>query len=343
MKKVLAFLRKALLVLSIGTLVVLVIATALLHALADVTWWATLMAFGPRWVCLVPLGALLPAILIFTAWRALAVWCVAAAVATFGFLDVVVPLATLIQLDAPDDVPLTVMTFNVLDQRRVEGALPQLLVDERIDLVAVEEWNPSRNLKETLPGWKIAMVSGIGLASRYPVRLVEWFEYRDFLLGNDGAMARFDVTLKEGHVVHVYVVHFETPRDGLDEIMGSIRTGRAAMDRNATSRSIESATARRYIDAVGGQFIVLGDFNLPVESRIYRRSWSDLKNAFSDGGWGLGHTKHTRRICVRIDHILCSKGCDVSSAHVGKDLGSDHLPVIARLRFHPASAPVPTE
>ena len=336
MKKVIAFIRKALLVLTLGTLAVLIGATVVLWQLADRTWWATLLAFGPRWVFLVPLGALLPVTVLFGAWRALGVWVLAAGVAAFGLLDVRVPWGAMIALDAPDDKPITVMTLNAEGDRKVEARVRQLVVDERVSLLAVEEWNASQSLAATLPGWNVVEYAGQGIASRYPLKLVEWLNFSDFALGTDGQLLRADMTMDK-QVVHVYVLHLETPREGIEDWLGDKSSGGAAIERNTQARMIESAAARRYIDEVGGQFIVLGDFNLPVESRIYRRYWRAFKNAFSEGGWGLGHTKRTRRIGIRIDHVLCGGGCDVSSAHLGEDIGSDHLPLVGKLRIHPAA------
>lgn len=334
MKGVLTFVRKALLVLSLLTLVVLVGTTVILWQLADRTWWATLLAYGPRWVFLVPLGTLFPAIVLFLAWRALLVWLLAAGVACFGVLDLRVPFRTMISLEAPDDKPITVMTLNAQGDKQVEKRVQELVIDERISLLGVEEWNASQSLAKVLPSWNVVEENGVGIASRYPLRRVARLDFTQLALGTDGQILRADMTVDK-QVVHVYVVHLETPREGIEEFLGDKRLDGAAIDHNTQARTIESAAARRYIDEVGGQFIVLGDFNLPVESRIYRRYWRAFKNAFSDGGWGLGHSKRTRRIGIRIDHVLCGGGCDISEAHLGRDVGSDHLPMVGKLRLHP--------
>jgi endonuclease/exonuclease/phosphatase (EEP) superfamily protein YafD len=75
--------------------------------------------------------------------------------------------------------------------------------------------------------------------------------------------------------------------------------------------------------------VIAGDFNLPVESAIYRQHWGRFRNAFSETGFGAGFTKHTRLFGVRIDHILSSKDVDPVRSFVGKDVGSDHVPLIA--------------
>jgi endonuclease/exonuclease/phosphatase (EEP) superfamily protein YafD len=103
------------------------------------------------------------------------------------------------------------------------------------------------------------------------------------------------------------------------------------VESNAISREIESRVTSRW--AVQGQLplLVAGDFNLPVESRIYRESWGGFINAFSRSGRGFGFTRFNGWIRVRIDHVLAGPGWRVDRAWVGPDVGSDHRPVVADL------------
>jgi endonuclease/exonuclease/phosphatase (EEP) superfamily protein YafD len=77
----------------------------------------------------------------------------------------------------------------------------------------------------------------------------------------------------------------------------------------------------------------MGDFNLPVESAIYRANWAGFTNAFSQQGLGFGYTKHTRWHGIRIDHVLARSGWDIERAWVGPSAGGDHLPVIVELHL----------
>jgi vancomycin resistance protein VanJ len=76
---------------------------------------------------------------------------------------------------------------------------------------------------------------------------------------------------------------------------------------------------------------VAGDFNMPVESSIYRAHWGDLKNAFSTRGLGWGGSKKTSWHSVRIDHVVHNHSWRCIHAAVGPDVGSDHRPVFAVL------------
>ena len=50
-------------------------------------------------------------------------------------------------------------------------------------------------------------------------------------------------------------------------------------------------------------------------------------------GLGFGATKRTRWFGVRIDHVLAGPGWTTERAWIGPDLGSDHLPMVADLRW----------
>jgi endonuclease/exonuclease/phosphatase (EEP) superfamily protein YafD len=75
--------------------------------------------------------------------------------------------------------------------------------------------------------------------------------------------------------------------------------------------------------------IVLGDFNMPPDSAIYRQFWSDFSNAISSAGFGFGSTHFTHRTAVRIDHVLAGPGWRFRRAWVGPFVGSAHRPVVA--------------
>jgi endonuclease/exonuclease/phosphatase (EEP) superfamily protein YafD len=91
----------------------------------------------------------------------------------------------------------------------------------------------------------------------------------------------------------------------------------------------ERASVRALSGGSQATLIIAGDFNLPVESTIYRRFWSGFTNAFEEVGNGLGWTKREGLLHIRIDHVLMrSKSLVPRRAVVGRDWYSDHLPVI---------------
>jgi endonuclease/exonuclease/phosphatase (EEP) superfamily protein YafD len=86
------------------------------------------------------------------------------------------------------------------------------------------------------------------------------------------------------------------------------------------------------VDKVTSPVLVMGDFNTPPESAIFRRVWGRYTDAFASAGWGWGYTFFTmRKIAVRIDHILAGPGWYCERCWVGPDVGSPHRPLLAEL------------
>lgn len=290
-------------------------------------WWANLLLFGPRWLAAVPLAAVAPSALFARrrqGWLLLTLSVVLSAIVLGWNVPVRASWAT------AEGRVLRVLTCNIGGARQQAWRLEKYLFDVQPDVVAIEECSDAW-LSRLQAGeeWHVEHRGGLCLASRFPLSRVTAMQ-DDGGLGYWGTYALLcRVELPETPVT-VCVVHLETPREGLDEVLG--RGWRAAGDVQAeTSRRARiSALARRFTDQVRGPLVVLGDFNLPVESAIYRRDWSDLTNAFSATGWGMGQTKYTRWFGLRIDHVL-TKQFSIERCQVGPDVASDHRPVVADL------------
>ena len=134
-------------------------------------------------------------------------------------------------------------------------------------------------------------------------------------------------------------VHLETARKGLEWLVADVPPELAAPDLNARIRTMESERAAVWARVRSREVptLITGDFNLPVESRIYRDHWSGYDNAFEATGTGFGFSKHEGRwLHIRIDHVLAAPGWyDIRGAWVGLPVGSDHRPVIADLTRRP--------
>jgi len=132
-----------------------------------------------------------------------------------------------------------------------------------------------------------------------------------------------------GGTIPVVAVHLMTPRDGLEALIASPLGGLGAFRDVSAWQRYESGLVRDWVRDLPDPVLVAGDFNLTVEHPLYRRDWAGYTNAFSRTRWGLGHTMFTRRIGLRIDHILAGREWTFVRSWVGPDLGSDHLPIVA--------------
>ena len=87
--------------------------------------------------------------------------------------------------------------------------------------------------------------------------------------------------------------------------------------------------------------VALGDLNLTPYSPVYARFLGEagLRDAMDGHGWKPTWQAGFWPLALRIDHVLVSPGLCVEHAEVGPDIGSDHRPVIARLRLPAATPP----
>lgn len=315
-------------------LLLAVLAAAVLWGLSDLWWPATILLFGPRWVLLLPLAVLLP---IASLWdRSLLP---ALAVAGLIVLGPVMGFRTgwrSVLSGTRGGSDIQVVSFNASGGIDLTRTAMGMLREWGVDLAAFQECGAElrASLVGPLPGWNVDARSGVCFVSRFPITEVTEME-REALESAGGSGVAVTYTLDvDGSSLHVTNVHLETPRAGFELIRaGRLRQGIPTIKEKSILREIELRRARVWADQFTGAHIVLGDFNTPPESRTYRRSWSGWQNAFSEAGRGLGGTRQNGWIRARIDHILANDELEVRNAWLGGDLGSDHLPILARLRF----------
>ena len=326
---------------------------------------ATLLAYGPRFVMLAPFLILIPMTLV-AARRALVPL-------TLALLVVIGPImgwrlswrsAFTEFATSPPPGAMRVISYNAMIGVEVSRGLRAALEDLRPDVVALQEcgsalWDSVR----AMPEWHSARTSGTCTLSRWPITSVDTMPRGDFAqisalgYGGAGNAVRHLIETPYGPMV-VVNVHLETARKGLYAFLGKnpallkvlgikpmssrrvLNARGTADDRavlNAEIRDRESARATAW--ALQGDrpipVIVAGDFNLPVESTIFRRHWGKYVDAFEASGTGFGFTKQEGELLrIRIDHILGNAYApEPIGSWLGPDLGSDHRMVIADLRW----------
>ena len=309
---------------------------AMLHVLlvyrvaGDRTWWGTALIYTGRWPWLLPLAVLIPFAL---AWRrqALVPIGIAALIVAGPIMGGTLSTAPLWH----NERPLRILTFNVEGGKVVSRRLAELLAATRPDIAGFEECGETmEQALAELKGWAAVDAGGSTcFLSRFPLRTapVRMAATRDFrAAGGAAVVVRYEVVAPTG-VVNVFVLHLETPRHGVQYLLSDPADAPIFIDANNLLRDTESRVVRRWIDSTPSPRIVLGDFNLPVESVFWQRYWDDLDDAFSSSGNGWGFTKLNGWIRVRIDHVLLDPQFKAVGARVGDDWGSDHLPLIVEI------------
>lgn len=314
-----------------GYAVLVAAACGIMYGWGDRWWPATLLLFGPRWVAAVPLVILVPLALWFN--RRLLIPLILVTALVFGpLMGLCLPGRS-----EPSAMGKTVrvITCNVQGGEFRKPELAELVRDTRADIVALQEC--PREVESLLPpGWHMVREGALALVSRYPLAFNAKLQSlhpphkwpRDCLL-------TATATTPYGEIA-VCTVHLPSPRYGLQHVLDrhtGISLARTDLLIRETLHRAETARKVRGAIPAGAAVMVLGDFNMPQESSLYRETWSAYDNAFDKVGSGYGHTERARvggiPIAVRIDHVLVGPGLIPLVCEVGPDVGSDHLPVIA--------------
>lgn len=324
--------------------------------------FGTVIAYGPRWLALLPLVLLVPAALIL-ARTALLPLALGAFIVAVPIMGARVSPSTLFA-GAPPATPAAgtfrVATFNTRGGRGLAVDLVPFFELYKPDVVMFQEcgdvlWDALQKQS----AWHSARHGTLCTASQWPMGDYETMP-RDELaaisergFGGTGLVMRVRYGSPNGPL-DVVNLHLETARRGLEGMLspqglvpdnplggsGTTDGEESAADQeneerfemNAAIRDRESNLASRWaVDANSpAPMIIAGDFNMPVESTIYRRYWARFNDAFEERGNGLGWTKvEGRWLRIRIDHMLTTDGGPKPQrVRIGANFLSDHLPVI---------------
>ncbi len=295
---------------------------------------ATFLAYGPRWILLLPLVAVTPLV---WKWSRRYLWFVAAAVLlvlgpvmgwTVGFARWFVPA---------EGVSVRVLTWNVEGGKNVAPQLGEILARWSPDVAVFEECDDAFAEKlATVTDAALRVHGQVCILSRLPIvrtdsmRQQGYDATREAGIGGAAAVLRLTVKGPDGPL-NIVGVHLATPRNGLAPALEGNFT---RVDASDIVRGIHSRQARRFIEGDTTPVIIAGDFNLVPESVFFRYEWGRWRDAWSDAGLGYGATKKDRpKIRARIDHLLTDDRWRAFHVEVGDDLdGSDHWPVIADFR-----------
>jgi len=239
----------------------------------------------------------------------------------------------------------TILTYNVGNGRAPSDRLVAMLRSSNADIVALQELSDGQagaieqrlndhfQHRALFPGG----FAGKAILSRYPLLHAEQLHLSEV---RPDLLAALEI---DGRKVTVISAHPPPPRPSL----GGMR-----FDANTVSQ-IKSLAGASHEHAPA---ILLGDFNMTDSNAEYTYICSTgLQDAFSASGRGRGHTlprrvgpwKRNRWLnglirwvplvpMVRIDFIWHTAQLESLETWVGQDAGSDHMPVVARMRFRRA-------
>jgi len=285
------------------------------------------LLFVPRWWMIF---LLLPVAIINVSIIAKQKKCVLISIVVFilFYLNFNIPMNSL--FSKPEGQAVSVMSINLGGRIEHHALVKKHIINEQLALIAFQE-TPKKEAQKIVPsGWDLHCVGQMCLASAYKLEFINSRSRR--MLGGWGQFGLLYQVQVNEQKVYVMNLHLETPRKGFEDFQLS-KLNFNAIFNNTEQRYLEANLIASWLKNKS-PLIILGDFNMPVESSIYRDNFSDYQNSFGKAGFGFGYTKHTRMLGIRIDHILVDDNFSVVDAKIGHDVGSDHSPVIAKLVLH---------
>jgi endonuclease/exonuclease/phosphatase family metal-dependent hydrolase len=231
------------------------------------------------------------------------------------------------------------MTYNIhhgegLDQKVDLERIVSLIQQEKADIVALQEVDKGtqRTSRRDFPA-EMARLSGMTCV------FSNNYSFQGGQYGN-AILTRFEVLQVTN--THLRMLGTGEPRGLLQVLLRidnrevvfmdtHLDAGRQDSERLASAEQI-TELLRQY---ERNPIIICGDFNDPPGSRTFRKLEPVLQDSWSLVGKGDGFTIPAERPNKRIDYIWVSKGAAIEPLRiwVPKSEASDHLPVVAELRF----------
>lgn len=250
-----------------------------------------------------------------------------------------------------DSPTLTVMTMNVLKRNtdwaaikaQIQAANPDVITMQEIpDALLTDLW-PS--LAEMYP-YNLHAPSPMegansGILSRYP-----FTEQASFYLPDEYQLAHVRVVVKlQDKEVVIYGLHLAAPTFMRTTVPSRIIGKIFPYIYTGYYRLWQMGAFYPKLAAETRPVLVMGDFNTADSSADYGtfKTTTGLQDTFSEVGFGLGFTFPTnidisdKRVpfvpVMRLDYVWHSSQWQPLSAWLGGSTGSDHLPLIARLKL----------
>ncbi|GHH51702.1 endonuclease/exonuclease/phosphatase family protein [Streptomyces candidus] len=214
-----------------------------------------------------------------------------------------------------------VVQHNIADDNPDPVGAVRALAASGPGLIALEEVTAGAAAKidrELAAAYPHHAVRGtVGLWSRYPLSDVRPVDIKPEGITEPWQRALRATALTPRGFVAVYVVHLPSVRAAWPQ---GLKTGW----RNEAARRLGEALAAETVDRV----ILLGDLNGSAEDR----GLHPVASRFDDNGRGFGFSWPRSFPVVRLDHVMV-RGGEIVRFETSATTGSDHVPVLARVKF----------
>lgn len=273
--------------------------------------------------------------------------------------------------EAPTDSSFTLLTYNVmnfedLSNHKGDNSTLRYILDKNADFVVLQEGSAKIKMD------KLDIIQSLmpELKNKYPYRETRMRDIvilskHPFTLDNEKILSNYHlhatsykVNIK-GNTLYIIGVHLESIRltdndkalyqeitditkssDNLNEqkVENVKSTLLSKLSTAFKRRAVQAKDLRQYIDSIGENVILCGDFNDTPSSFAYNTIMGDdMNDAYRECALGPTITFHQNRFYFRIDHVLYKGNFEATSIERGNIKSSDHYPLYATFRWKTAS------
>ena len=174
---------------------------------------------------------------------------------------------------------------------------------------------------------------GMAIYSKFPIEDIQKIKLRPLKENRSLGLVKIKI---DNRILNVGVVHFPNT-DMRDDHVNRKNLTLMFLLKEFFGANIRSKQAKHLVDLAkdmnGSPFVIGGDFNTVPLSR----AWRLMHGAFVDGFSITSMFNGTRSVQsgaeVKIDHFFHTKSIESIESSVGSMQGSDHRPVIMKIRF----------
>lgn len=242
---------------------------------------------------------------------------------------------------------ITLLQYNVhyLNKNNVEIVNYFLENQAEFDIIFLQEVTPELKsellrIEKYFP-YKIVINEkwfGRAFYSKLPILNyeVKFFDHKDI---DRGLYPSKSKDLYFNPSIHYLTVKLKTKKYSIPLTIYGIHTSYPLIKELAKRRNYELHSIAQEInrDVVSKHKILVGDFNVDSYSYWYSLLENSTKLVSAKRGTGINNTWPSwlkiNLLRISIDNALVSKNINVKERIIGKDLGSDHLPVILKLNL----------
>lgn len=252
-----------------------------------------------------------------------------------------------IQMAGLDDA-VSMLTYNVSNKNHhIREVIPWLL-EQDADVLTLQEVHVSASSR---------IIAGLADVYPYYAELIASVGYRESM-----TFSRFPIVATtpvqdletlhtqlciQGHPVDLFNVSLATPVRDFEPSGGPFNVLNYGLNYDDSIRDAQVAELVTLLEPYTAPLIVAGDFNLTPETGSYRALTARLTDSYAMAGAGASATWPIAEEydlpsfippLLRIDYVFHNAAFEAQYASVARGIGSDHLSLMALLRFTDAAA-----